>query len=91
MSKNNKKNPQEAEAVIANSQGKTVEELKKVAVTLQTQVTENQRLANHHQMMATKAQGALEVVLQMIPKEEVEKMVTQEAQENRDNGEVVES
>ena len=94
MSKN-KNNTQEAEIVeempLANPQGKTVEELKEVAMTLQTQVTENQRLANHHQMMATKAQGALEVVLQMIPKEEVEKMVTQEAQENRDNGEVVES
>ena len=68
-------------------QGKTVEELKEIAVTLQAQVTENQKLANHHQMMATKAQGALEVMLQMIPKEEVEKMI---AQENRSNGEVVE-
>ena len=71
---------------LANPEGKTVEELKEVAVTLQAQVTENQRLANHHQTVATKAQGALEVILQMIPKEEVEEMIVQE---NKDNGEVV--
>ena len=64
---------------LANPQGKTVEELKEVAVTLQTQVVENQKLANHHQMMATKAQGALEVMLQMIPKKEVEEMIATEA------------
>ena len=72
-------------------QGKSVAELKEVAVTLQAQVTENQRLANHHQTMATKAQGALEVMLQMIPKQEVEEMIAQESQENnKENGEVVE-
>jgi len=37
--------------------------------------------------MATKAQGALEVTLQMIPKEEVEEMIVEES---RENGEVVE-
>ena len=73
---------------LANPKGKTVEELKEVAVTLQTQVTESQRLANHHQRMATKAQGALEVILQLIPKQEVEQMV---AEEDKTNGEVVES
>ena len=67
---------------LANPQGKTVEELKEVAVTLQAQVTENQRLANHHQTMATKAQGALEVMLQLIPKEEVEEMIEEEAKAN---------
>ena len=71
---------------LANPQGKTVEELKEVAVTLQTQVTENQRLANHHQTMVVKAQGALEVMLQMIPKQEVEEMI---AQETKVNGEAV--
>ena len=84
MSKN-KNNPKEAET-IAKPQGRTVEELKEVAQTLQTQLQEHQRQANHHQTMATKAQGALEVVLQMIPKEEVEKMI---AQENQANGEAV--
>ena len=89
MSKKN--NPQEAEIVeeelLANPQGKTVEELKQIAQTLQTQLQEHQKLANHHQTMATKAQGALEVTLQMIPKEEVEQMIVEE---NKENGEVVE-
>ena len=72
------------------TEGKSVEELKGIAQTLQTQLQEHQRLANHHQTMATKAQGAMEVMLQLIPKEEVEKMVAQEAQESRENGELVE-
>ena len=38
--------------------------------------------ANHHQTMATKAQGALEVMLQMIPKQEVEEMISEEARTN---------
>ena len=66
-------NPQEAE--IANPQGKTVEELKEVATTLQNQV-------NHHQTMMVKAQGALEVILQMIPKEGVKEMIAEEAKTN---------
>ena len=41
--------------------------------------------------MATKAQGAIEVVLQLIPKKEVEEMIAQEIHENKNNGEVVES
>ena len=64
------------------TQGKSVEELKEIAQTLQTQLNEHQRQAHHHQTMATKAQGALEVTLQMIPKEEVEEMIHQEAKEN---------
>ena len=87
MSKNNKTE----ETTIANPKGKTVEELREIVQTLQAQHQEHQKQANHHQVMATKAQGAIEVVLQLIPKEEVEKMIAQEAQENRDNGEVVES
>ena len=79
------------EQTLANPKGKTVEELKEIAKTLQTQLNEHQRLATHHQTMATKAQGALEVTLQMIPKEEVEEMIAREANENRENGEVVES
>ena len=41
--------------------------------------------------MATKAQGALEVLLQLIPKEEVEEMIAKEEEDNSSNGEVVES
>ena len=40
--------------------------------------------------MATKAQGALEVMLQLIPKEEVEEMIAKEEDNNSSNGEVVE-
>ena len=82
MSKNKTK-----EETLANPKGKTVEELKEIVKTLQTQLNEHQRLATHHQTMATKAQGALEVTLQMIPKEEVEEMIVEES---RENGEVVE-
>ena len=75
MSKNKTK-----EETLVSPKGKTVEELKEVAKTLQNQV-------NQYKEMAIKAQGALEVMLQLIPKEEVEKMI---AHENKDNGEVVE-
>ena len=77
--------------VVTETQGKSVEELKEIAQTLQTQFNEHQRQANHHQTMATKAQGALEVMLQLIPKEEVEEMIAKEEDNNSSNGEVVES
>ena len=70
------------ETVVANPKGKTVEELKEIAQTLQAQLAEHQKQANYHQTMAVKAQGALEVMLQMIPKEEVKEMIAQEAKEN---------
>ena len=71
---------------VTEAQGKSVEDLKEIAQTLQTQLNEHQRQANHHQTMATKAQGALEVMLQLIPKEEVEEMI----EEEKSNGEVKE-
>ena len=40
--------------------------------------------------MATKARGALEVMLQLIPKEEVEEMIAKEETDNSSNGEAVE-
>ena len=94
MSKN--KNPQTVETVeempLANPKGKTVGELKEVAQTLQTQLQEHQKQATHHQTMAVKAQGALEVMLQLIPKQEVEEMIAKEQEvNNKDNGELVES
>jgi len=70
------------EEALANPKGKTVEELKEIAQTLQAQLQEHQKKATHHQTMAVKAQGALEVVLQLIPKEEVEEMIAEEAKEN---------
>ena len=71
------------------TEGKSVEELKEIAQTLQAQLNEHQKLANHHTTMATKAQGALEVMIQLIPKEEVEEMIDEEIN-NSSNGEVVE-
>ena len=77
-----KKNQVTEEKPLANPQGKTVEELKQIAQTLQVQLQDHNKQANHHQTMAVKAQGALEVILQLIPKQEVEEMVAQEVKEN---------
>ena len=77
MSKNKTK-----EETLANPKGKTVEEMKEIAQTLQAQLQDHQKQATHHQTMAVKAQGALEVMLQMIPKEEVEQMIAEESKEN---------
>ena len=77
MSKNKTKEP-----MLASPKGKTVEELKEIAQTLQAQLQDHQKKAAHHQTMAVKAQGALEVVLQLIPEEEVEEMIATEAKEN---------
>ena len=86
------KTKEKTEQVIANPEGKTVEELKEIAQTLQTQLQEHQKQANHHQTMAMKAQGALEVMLQLIPKQEVDEMIAEEEKaNNKTNGEVVES
>ena len=52
---------------------------KEAIETLKAQLQEHLRQADHHRTMATKAQGALEVLLQLHPEEE-----------NRSNGEVVE-
>ena len=38
--------------------------------TLKTQLQEHLKQAEHHRTMATKAQGALEVLLQLHPEEE---------------------
>ena len=95
MSKNNQKEVETVEeATLANPQGKTVEELVQIAQTLQLQKNQHQEKANQAQavanqelQMVTKAQGGLEVVLQMIPKEEVNKMI---AEEEKSNGELSE-
>ena len=55
MSKNN---TNETKEVMPQVAGKTVEELKGIAQTLQTQLNDYQKKANQHQTMATKAQGA---------------------------------
>ena len=67
------------EVPISSSDNVPTSELIKVVKSLQEQ-------KNRFHEMAVKAQGALEVLLQVIPKEEVEKMI---AQENNSNGESV--
>ena len=98
MSKSNKNSPQEVEIVLANPKGKTVEELKEVVQNLQTQLnqeqvllSQDQKTIQNRQAKILKMQGALEVILQMAPREEVEEMIAQEAKDNRENGEAVES
>ena len=93
MSKNNVKEAETVEEMPLDvSQGKTVNEVKDIAQALQAQLQEHQKQARHHNTMATKAQGALEVMLQMIPKKEVEEMIANEsAQEkaHQSNGQAV--
>ena len=43
---------------------------KEVIETLRVQLREHLQQAEHHRTMATKAQGALEVLLQLYPQEE---------------------
>ena len=48
----------------------TSEDKAKEAIqTLKVQLLEHQKQAEHHQTMAVKAQGALEVLLQLYPQE----------------------
>ena len=102
MSKTKENSIKNAEIVeetpLANPQGKTVEELKEVVQTLQVQMNEEQDLLVKDQKRVQtrnakilKMQGAMEVMLQLIPKEEVEKMIAQEAKDNRENGAINDS
>ena len=51
----------------------TSEDKAKEAIqTLKVQLLEHQKQAEHHQTMAVKAQGALEVLLQLYPQEKQE-------------------
>ena len=58
-----KKKVEETVVEPTNFVGKTPEELKEILQTLQTQ-------KDHHQTMAIKAQGAIEVLIQLLPEEE---------------------
>ena len=58
-----KKKVEETVVEPTNFVGKTPEELREILQTLQTQ-------KEHHQTMAVKAQGALEVLAQIIPADE---------------------
>ena len=47
-----------------------IPEPKEVIQTLRTQLEEHNKQAEHHRTMAVKAQGALEVLLQMYPEKD---------------------
>ena len=68
MSKN--KNPQEAEIVEDVVENKQEANIKDVLQTLKAQLQEHQRQADYHKTMAIKAEGALEVLLQLHPQKE---------------------
>jgi hypothetical protein len=55
-----------------NNVAKEVNKEKEVIETLRVQLREHLQQAEHHRTMATKAQGALEVLLQMHPQEKQE-------------------
>ena len=73
------KKTETVEEVKTNNVAETENKPKEVIDTLRVQLREHLQQAEHHRTMATKAQGALEVLLQLHPEEE-----------NRSNGEVVE-
>ena len=70
---------------MANPEGKSVEELIEIAKVLQVQANDSNSQASRYQALMnqavttrTKAQGALEVILQLIPRDKVEAMIKSE-------------
>ena len=64
------KKTETVEEVKTNNVAKSVDKTKEVIDTLRVQLKEHLQQAEHHRTMATKAQGALEVLLQLHPEEE---------------------
>jgi len=60
----------EVEEVKTNNVAETENKPKEVIETLRVQLRDHLQQAEHHRTMATKAQGALEVLLQLHPEEE---------------------
>ena len=58
--------------VKTNNVVETDDKSKEVIETLRVQLQEHLQQAEHHRTMATKAQGALEVLLQLHPQEKQE-------------------
>ena len=56
--------------VKTNNVAKTEDKSKEAIETLRVQLKEHLQQADHHRTMATKAQGALEVLLQLYPQQE---------------------
>ena len=61
------------EEVKTNNTVEPVDKAKEAIDTLRVQLREHLQQADHHRTMATKAQGALEVLLQLHPQENKEK------------------
>ena len=60
------------EEVKTNNVAEPVNKAKEAIDTLRVQLREHLQQAEHHRTMATKAQGALEVLLQLNPEENEE-------------------
>ena len=63
---------QTVEEVKTNNVAEPVDKAKEAIETLRVQLREHLQQADHHRTMATKAQGALEVLLQLNPEENEE-------------------
>ena len=61
---------EEVKEVKTNNVVESEDKSKEVIETLRVQLKEHLQQAEHHRTMATKAQGALEVLLQLHPQEE---------------------
>ena len=71
MSKDNKVVEKEIKTEVKNNGTVKSEDKAKEAIdTLRVQLREHLQQAEHHRTMATKAQGALEVLLQLHPEED---------------------
>ncbi len=64
------KKTEAVEEVKTNNVAEPERKPKDVIETLRVQLREHSQQAEHHRTMATKAQGALEVMLQLHPEEE---------------------
>ena len=60
----------EVDEIKTNGTVKSEDKAREAIETLKAQFQEHLRQAEHHRTMATKAQGALEVLLQLHPEEE---------------------
>ena len=60
----------EVEEIKTNGTVESASKAKEAIETLKVQFQEHLKLADHHRTMATKAQGALEILLQLHPEEE---------------------
>jgi len=66
------KKTEQVEEVKTNNVVEPVNKAKEAIDTLRVQLREHLQQAEHHRTMATKAQGALEVLLQLHPEENEE-------------------